>query len=513
MLKPAPTPVPPPSLDAISPAAQALTAAKSAALAQRAWASTSLPRRVELLRTFRALLAEHGSHLAELSAKPRQRPVAESLTAEVIPLADACKFLERNACRILAPRRLGRAGRPGWLRAVTTKIQSEPLGVVLIIAPSNYPLLIPGVQALQALAAGNAVLIKPGANGTCAAQALADLLHHAGFDHRLVQVLPEATEAVRGALDGGVAKVFLTGSAETGAAVQAELAPRLIPATMELSGCDAVFVCADADLGLAVRALTFGLRLNHGATCIAPRRIFVHQSIATEFEGRLAAALQAESAERAPISLKPELQAALNEALAQGAHLLSGKWIHTGDCIPPLVVAGASASMRLLHEDVFAPVMSLVTVSDELEALEMAHQCPYALAATVFTQDKALADYLAERIHAGLIIVNDMIVPSADPRIPFGGRGRSGFGVTRGAEGLLEMTAPKVVCVRHTKFLPHLDRPTEDDAQLFSSYLLAAHGRNWLPRFAALTNLFRLMARRGRTGNHQHLKTHGIPSS
>jgi len=437
--------------------------------------------------------------------------MSESLTAEVIPLADACKFLESRAKTILAPRKLGRSGRPIWLNAVASEIRREALGVVLVIAPGNYPLFIPGVQVLQALTAGNAVLLKPGALGTPAARALAGLLHHAGFDHRLIQVLPESTASVRGALDGGVAKVFLTGSAQAGAAIQAELAPRLIPSTMELSGCDAVFVRADADLDLAVRALTFGLRLNNGATCIAPRRIFVHQSVATEFEGRLGVALQAETASAAPLALTPELQRILNDALAQGAHLLSGKLLSTGDCIPPLVVAGASTSMRLLHEDVFAPIMSLVTVTDDVEALEMARQCPYALAATVFTSDECTARELAHHIHAGLVIVNDMIVPSADPRIPFGGRGRSGFGVTRGAEGLLEMTSPKVVTVRRSRFLPHFDEPSMDDLELFSNYLLAAHGSGWSKRFTAFRSLIRLTAQR-RKSTPQNSNTPAVNS-
>lgn len=478
-------------------------------MAQRIWETTTLPHRIGLLRAFRSLLAEHGPRLAAASAEPRERPLSESLTAEVIPLADACKFLEREARQLLAPRKLGRRGRPLWLSGVTTEIRPEPLGVVLVIAPGNYPLFIPGVQVLQALTAGNAVLLKPGALGTLAARALADLLHHAGFDHRLVQVLPESKESVRGALDGGVAKVFLTGSAQTGAAVQAELAPRLIPSTMELSGCDAVFVRADADLGLAARALMFGLRLNNGGTCIAPRRIFVHQSAATEFEGRLAEALQAGSVNTALLALKPGLQRILSEALAQGAHLLSGKLLNTGDCIPPLVVAGASTSMRLLHEDVFAPIMSLVTVADDVEALELARQCPYALAATIFSRDEVTARDLAQRIHAGLVIVNDIIVPSADPRTPFGGRARSGFGVTRGAEGLLEMTAPKVVTIRRSRFLPHLDEPSANDVALFSSYLLATHGRGWKRRFNAAKKLFRLSVLRRRTSTLQNSNTSG----
>jgi acyl-CoA reductase-like NAD-dependent aldehyde dehydrogenase len=438
------------------------------------------------------LLAENSERLAFASANPRQRPIAETLTAEVIPLADACKFLERQAARLLAPRKLGRTGRPIWLNGVHTEIRREPLGVVLIIAPSNYPLFLPGVQVLQALTAGNAVLLKPGTNGTPAAVALAELVQHAGFDHHLLQVLPESIDAVRGALDGGVAKVVLTGSANTGAAVLAELAPRLIPATMELSGCDAVFIRADADLDLAVRALTFGLRLNNGATCIAPRRVFVHRSVATEFEGRLANALPTDTANTAPLPLRPELRHALEDALAHGAHFISGKLLFTGDCVPPLVVAGATTAMRLLHEDVFAPIMSLITVTDDHEAIELARQCPYALGATVFSRDEASAREFAQRIRAGLVIINDVIVPSADPRIPFGGRGRSGFGVTRGADGLLEMTAPKVVSVRRSKYLPHLDAEGDNDGELFQSFLLLAHGRGFTKRFQALKNIFRL---------------------
>jgi acyl-CoA reductase-like NAD-dependent aldehyde dehydrogenase len=498
MPEPLTTPVRPPTPEGIDARATGVSAARSATMAQRAWAGTPLRRRVELLRQFRGLLAEHAARLARASAQARQRPPAEALTAEVIPLADACRFLERCAGRILAPRALGRRGRPLWLNGVRSEIRHEPRGVVLIIAPSNYPLFIPGVQVLQALVAGNAVLLKPGAGGTSAAHALADLLHHAGFDHHLIHVLPESPEAARGAYEGGVAKVFLTGSAPSGAAVLGELAPRLVPATMELSGCDAVFIRADADLDLAVRCLCFGLRLNHGATCIAPRRIFVHRSVATELEGRLATALRGPTETAPPLKLKPELHRVLADALAEGAHLLSGQLRVNGDCVPPLVVAGASTSMRLLHEDVFAPVMSLVTVDDDHEAVEMARHCPYALGATIFSRDEFLARELAERVNAGVVIINDVIVPSADPRVPFGGRQRSGFGVTRGAEGLLEMTIPKVVAVRRSRFLPHLDAPNGDNDVLFQNYLLAAHGSGLAVRWRAAKALARLGLNRWR---------------
>jgi acyl-CoA reductase-like NAD-dependent aldehyde dehydrogenase len=498
MPTPLTTPVAPRPLDAVSASAIGLAAARLANLAQLAWAASSFQHRRERLRAFRSLLAEHALRLAQASAEARQRPIAETLTAEVIPLAEACRFLEQQAAKILATHRLGRRGRPLWLNQVEAEIHREPLGVILLITPANYPLFLPGVQALQALAAGNAVLLKPAPGGESAAHALVDLLRHAGIDHRLIQVLPTAPESVRGALEGGAAKVFLTGSAATGAAVLAELAPRLIPATMELSGCDAVFVRADADLDLAVRALVFGLRLNNGATCIAPRRIFVHHSVASQFEGRLATALQSPPTPAPPLTLRLELRRALDDALAQGAHLLSGRLLPDHNCLPPLVVAGASTSMRLLHEDVFAPVMSLVTVADDREALEKAQHCPYALGATIFSRDEIAARELAARVRAGLVIINDIIVPSADPRVPFGGRGHSGFGLTRGAEGLLEMTVPKVISVRRAKQLPHLDPSGEDDAALFSSFLLATHGRGLRRRLSAFKQLFNsVLNRRG----------------
>jgi acyl-CoA reductase-like NAD-dependent aldehyde dehydrogenase len=469
-------------------------ARQSARLAQIGWAATPLRHRLAIVRRTRRLIAAHSEELAVASAAARQRPVLESLTAEVIPLAEACRFLECNAERLLRPARLGRAGRPLWLSGTTTEIRREPLGIILIVAPSNYPLFLPGVQLLQALAAGNSVLLKPGRNGTAAAQTLVNLLHHAGLDHRLAQVLPESPQAAQDAINAGVAKVFLTGSATTGAAVLGKLSPHLIPATMELSGCDAVVVRADADLDLAARALRFGLELNNGATCIAPRRVFVHRAVVSQLEGRLAAL----PAATAPIELTPHVRQHIEDALAQGAHLIQGRLLSDHACLPPLVVAGASTSMRLLHEDIFAPVMSLVTVEDDHEAIAMANDCLYALGATIFSADEFAARALADRLNAGLVIINDLIVPSADPRVPFGGRGRSGFGVTRGAEGLLEMTAPKVTCVRRSRFLPHLDAPGANDAELFKQFLLLQHGTGIRQRWQALKTICRLARARRR---------------
>jgi delta 1-pyrroline-5-carboxylate dehydrogenase len=144
----------------------------------------------------------------------------------------------------------------------------------------------------------------------------------------------------------------------------------------------------------------------------------------------------------------------------------------------------------VLSEDLFLPILSLVPIADDADAVRAASECPYALGASIFSRDEAAARALADRIRAGTVTINDLIVPSADPRVPFGGFGRSGFGVTRGAEGLLEMTAPKVVAVRRSKFLPHFDAPKPGDAALFTAFLRLSHAATWSARWRAMGALF-----------------------
>jgi len=467
----------------------------AARAAQGSWASTPLPKRLAHLRELRRLIAEHASALSEASASARQRPAVESLTAEVLPLAEACRFLERDAESLLAPRRLGAQGLPLWLSGVRSEIRREPLGVVLIIGPGNYPLLLPGVQLIQALAAGNAVLLKPGVGGSSAARALIEIIHRAGLDSRLVALLPESTEAARAAIDAHPDKVVFTGSAVTGAKILAQLAPHLIPATMELSGCDAVIVRADADLDLAVKALKFGLTLNNGATCMAPKRVFVHRSIATELEGRLARTYSSGGSQRES-AVPGAWGTLLSEAISSGAHFIAGGITPDGTVQLPVILAGVDPSARLLHEDVFAPILALVTVSDDTESVTHVSDCPYALGASIFTRDETAARAMAARLHAGVVTINDLILPTADARIPFGGRKRSGFGVTRGTEGLLELTTPKVVAVSRGRFRPAFEPPHPKDEAMFQAYLGLTHGQGLGQRTRALVALLKSLSGR-----------------
>jgi acyl-CoA reductase-like NAD-dependent aldehyde dehydrogenase len=465
----------------------------AARVAQARWSVTTIAARLELIRELRRLIADHAPRLAEASASARSRPAAESLVSEVLPLAEACRFLEREAKGILAPRRFGRRGRPLWLAGTRAEIRREPFGVILVIGPGNYPLLLPGVQVIQALAAGNAVLLKPGAGGGAAAAAFCELVVRAGFDPRLVARLPESRGAARAAIAARPDKVLFTGSAAAGEDILGQLAPHLIPAAMELSGCDSVIVRRDADLDLVTRAVVFGLRLNAGRTCIAPRRLFVVRPAATELEGRLAQELRRVALPGAGSGggVPEALRSLLDEAVAGGAHFLAGSETRV-----PAVLAAVPLSARLLREDVFAPVVSLVTVADDDEAVARSNDCPYALGSSIFARDESAARPLAARLSAGVVTINDLILPTADARLPFGGRARSGFGVTRGAEGLLELTTSKVVTATRGNFRPAFDTPRPGDEQLFHAYLTFAHGRGWTSRGRALLALVRTVLRR-----------------
>ncbi len=500
------------SAENLAPEAASEHALGTARDAQQRWALTPLRDRLSKIRTLRGLIAEHCWELAEASATVRQRPAQEMLTAEVLPLAEACRFLEREACAILAKRRVGRSGLPIWLAGIRTEVLRDPLGVVLILGPGNYPLLLPGVQLIQALVAGNAVLLKPAAGGVEVARVLLDLLLRAGFEPSLVTLLPETTEAARAAIESGPDKVIFTGSAATGEIILSQLARHLTPATMELSGCDAVIVRDDADIVLAAKSIAFGLRLNNGATCMAPKRVYVSPSRVEALKSRLIEELQSRRVQNevgdisslvgASVTRSPQqehLFSLVMDAISQGATIIHGSLQEEGIPTLPLILADVAPSSKLLGDDIFLPVLAIVTVATEDEAITQVNACSFALSAAVFSRDEHGAQDVASRIRAGVVTINDLIIPTADARLPFGGRGRSGFGVTRGREGLLELTTPKVVTVSRAKFRPALEVPHPHDADMFEAYFGLSHGRGIGPRFSALLSLLKNIMRRATT--------------
>ena len=459
--------------------------------AQVEWASRTMSSRLLVLRKARHLFAAHGTDLADALSSHLARNRADSLVAEVLPLLAACKFLETEAADILKERRLGRRGLPFWLAGLSTVIERVPCGVVLIIAPSNYPLFLPGVQTLQALAAGNAVVWKPGAGGHRVAVLFASLMQDAGLPEGLLRITDETVAAGRAALCEGSDKIFFTGSFEVGRAILQVAATTATPVVAELSGCDAVIVLPSADADRVVDALAFGMKLNGSATCMAPRRLFLVGSKHSALLHGLQQRFEAMDGVALPETVRRKLLTLLDEARAQGATICGDA---SAPQCKPILVLGGTPKMRIAQADIFAPVLTVLQVEDDDEVVAADAVCPMGLTAALFGDERA-AQRLGGRLKVGTVLINDLIVPTADPRVSFSGRRNSGYGSTRGAEGLLEMTTPKVVAVRRSASRRHFSPTTGEHESFFHAIIMATHAGPVRSRVRALRQ-FVLAAKR-----------------
>jgi len=473
-----------------------ITTAATPAAEQARWTSMPVKARLRVLRAARHLMAARAEEFSDAISPQLARTKADTLATELLPLLAGCKFLEREAERILAPQRLGMSGRPLWMTGVAAEIHRVALGHVLVIGPSNFPLFIPGSHVLQALAAGNRVTWKPGLGGGPVAQLMARMLVEAGVPASALTVTDESVEAAREALAARPDKVIFTGSTKTSQSLLAELATTTTPAVLELSGADAIVVAPGADLEQVAKTVGFGLRLNGGAVCMSPRRLFATPSTMSALRPLLRAELAKVPGAALDAGTSARLRTMLDEATEGGAEV---EGAFAPGAQKPLLVDHATANMAIARSDIFAPVISLIEAESMMHVPELYAQCSYGLTVAIFCprENEKKARMLGSMLDAGTLLINDIIAPTADPRVPFGGRGASGYGVTRGADGLLEMTAVKAVLTRRGGVMLHLDATTDTDAPMFAGLIRATYGHGLALRWAALKQMLRGWRLRG----------------
>lgn len=446
--------------------------------ADERWGELPLRVRLGWVKRFESLVAGHEAELCRAVEEDTGKPQWQTLTADVMALLFACRWVRRRGGRVLRERRIGASmAQPG----ISGRVKRVPLGEVAIIATWNYPIQLLGIEMAHALAAGNRVTVKPSEHSPRSQILLLELALKAiqqtidaepacvGMDASRVLRWVDATREAGAALltSRRFDHVVFTGSTAVGRMIAQTLAPTLTSSTLELSGRDSAFVLDDADAALAARCLWTGVTMNAGQTCMAPRRVLVHEKVYSEFLRYLSPLAAGEK----PVRLIDERAAAdvyeqCREAMLAGARSLSGIIEPpTADAsgkarmLRPMAMVDCPADARLAAGAHFGPAFAVVRVSSVDEALSIHRGCEQHLSASIYTRDAARANELAAKLGATIVNINDTIMPTAHPQVGLGGHGASGWGVTRGPEGLLAMTRPVYVTRTRLPVRPGLEPP------------------------------------------------------
>ncbi len=415
------------------------------------WAQLTLRDRARYLERAAQVLIDESDEIRDLIVSEQGKPRNEAFSMEILPTIDALNWIADEGQRILADEKVPMPQL--FLKTKRTAFTYEPLGVIGVIAPWNYPWSIPFGEVALALMAGNGVVVKPASLTPLIGERIRHVFERAGVPEGLVRVIhgPGTGSAL---VESSVAKIFFTGSVQTGRGVGEACAHRLKGSVLELGGKDPMIVLPDANLDHAIAGALWGGFANAGQTCSGIERAYVLDVVAERFIDGVVTGAQALrvgdpmqwDTEIGPMVSREQFELVrelVGDAVAKGATLRCGGPIDapgglSGDFYAPAVLTGVTHQMRIMREEIFGPVLPIVVVGSEDEALALANDSEFGLGASVWTSDRGKGERIARELEAGMVWINDHMFSHGACQCSWGGVKESGLGRTHSKFGLYE---------------------------------------------------------------------------
>lgn len=441
-----------------TPVEEVFEISRKAQEAFKIWSTVSIDERLKLLKKARNVLYENQDEIARLITLENGKPILESYSMEIFPSLDLFDFHIRNAKRILKPKRVRSQIPLFWVKK--NYIHFEPLGVVAVISPWNYPLLLPIAPIISALVAGNCVIFKPSEYTNLIGLKIYEIFKEAGFPEHVMNIVIGAGDVGEALVNSHIDKISFTGSTKTGRIIMQKAGTKPIPVTLELGGKDPMIVFNDVDIDIVSSSAVWGAFVNAGQTCVSVEVCYVQEEIFEKFVDKVVEKTKKlkvgngldPDVEIGPISNERQLNIIENQiqdAISKGAKILTGgKRISPKDkngnelkgyFFEPTVLINVDNSMLIMREETFGPVLPIVKFKDEDEVVKMVNVSEYGLSSSVWTRDKRRAKRIVEKIKSGSVLVNECVVHYGDAKAPCGGVKSSGFGRVHSEFGLYDM--------------------------------------------------------------------------